>query len=113
MAKANAKALSHTRPAVRGARGTEVTESSKFAQGAEVARMQENKHACFLPIPVSLLCLSLHQQAAHCVGLLSEPNAEDLFITQRRKGRRERHFAQGGHGHGQKRKVRPLDIRYL
>jgi len=59
MAKANAKALSHTRPAVRGARGTEVTESSKFAQGAEVsqnARKQArlfSSHSCLPSMPVA------------------------------------------------------------
>jgi hypothetical protein len=43
--------------------------------------MQETKHIWFLLIPVSLQCLLLRQQAAHYVGVLSDPNTKDLFIT--------------------------------
>jgi len=46
--------------------------------------MRESKRACFLPIPVSLLCLLLHQQAAHYLDLLREPEANLVQQVNRR-----------------------------
>ena len=47
-------------------------------------------HACFLLILVSLLCLLLRQQAAHCVGLLSEDIEKAKFSRQNSYDHRRR-----------------------
>jgi len=64
--------LSHTR-SPKLARDAEVTERSRFAQGAEVSQ-NARKQACLL----------LHQQAAHYLDLLREPEANLVQQVNRR-----------------------------